>query len=95
MAECDALLDSKESRLDNGNRDLFVLMLATCFAGAIVCPAEELRPYFPTESKEIVARRLHGASLQFLRTTAFPHKPTVRSLVAYILCQSTWLRGKL
>lgn len=95
VAECDSMLSGIYPVVLQQNRDLLALMHAMCFAGMIACPAEKLLEQFPIKPKESLATELHKAALQLLRSTGFPHKPSVRSLTAYILCQSTWLRGLL
>lgn len=93
-ADCHRLLHSEYPVVTPKNREPITLMLAACFAAAIVCPEERLRLHFPEKSKELVAKELHKLASRFLRDAGFPFRPSLRSLTAYILCQSTWLRGE-
>jgi hypothetical protein len=69
------------------------LMLAVCFAGVIACGTEQLAIHFPDKSKEKLAKEMCKLSMRFVQAAGFPGKPTLRTLTAYIICQSTWLRG--
>jgi hypothetical protein len=94
LEQCQHLL--REGVTPNGEEtwDSLGLMLAVCFAGAIASPAKQLAQYFQDIPKKTIAREMRRASMRCVREAGFPHTPTLRTLTAYIICQSTWLRGQ-
>ncbi|KAF2436271.1 hypothetical protein EJ08DRAFT_232821 [Tothia fuscella] len=94
-----SFLEQSEYLLRNGtspNADETVecisLVLAVCFAGVLACTDEQLASEFPDRSRNSIGGALNRVSLNAVRVAGFPSKPTLRTLTAYIICQSSWLR---
>ena len=71
----------------------FALILAVCFAGAVSCTNMAMDTAFGPKPRNIVSTDLRKAAMKALRGASFPRIPTLETLTAYVICQTTWMRG--
>ncbi|EME42621.1 hypothetical protein DOTSEDRAFT_89963 [Dothistroma septosporum NZE10] len=68
------------------------LMAAVLFAGSVVCPRYRLSTVFGDLSRETLVSRLYRRAVRAIRLSEFPQSPSLQSLSAFIILDSTWLR---
>lgn len=68
------------------------LMAAVLFAGSVVCPRYRLSTVFGDLSRETLVSRLYRRAVRAIRLSEFPQSPSLQSLSAFIIVDSTWLR---
>ncbi|GIZ48278.1 hypothetical protein CKM354_001134600 [Cercospora kikuchii] len=68
------------------------LLTAVLFAGSVVCPRFRLQTVFGNISRETLTSRLYRRAVRAIRLSEFPQSPSLQSLSAFIIVDSTWLR---
>lgn len=80
--------------IDNVNIATHFLSLFTAiiFAGSVVCPRTRLQQVFGHRGREVLSTRLYKLAITAIRQSDFPQVPSVQSLSAYLIVDTTWLR---
>lgn len=68
------------------------LYAAVLFAGSVVCQRYRLQTVFGNISREQLTSRLYRRAIRAIRLSEFPQSPSLQSLSAFIIVDSTWLR---
>lgn len=68
------------------------LLSAVLFAGSVVAPRYRLSTVFGDVSREMLTSRLYRRAVRAIRLSEFPQSPSLQSLSAFIIVDSTWLR---
>lgn len=85
-------------RLDNRDPNYVLsvhflcLLTAVLFAGSVVCPRYRLSTVFGEVTREALTSRLYRRAVRAIRLSEFPQSPSLQSLSAFIVVDSTWLR---
>jgi hypothetical protein len=96
LTQCSSILQNNYTHpSDKSRREELGLFLAACFAGCLVCSPEKFALYFPNQQKANLVNDLCKASMRLIRSAGFPRKPTLSTLTAYVICQSSWLRDMI
>lgn len=70
------------------------LYLAVLFAGSVVCPRAYIRLTFGDISREELSSDLYKQAVRAIRISDFPRAPSLQSLTAYMIVDTTWLRAE-
>lgn len=68
------------------------LLIAVCYAGAMASPGQIQTSYGKTLSPAEVSAHLLDVGLESLEHALFPRVPTLETLTAYLLLNTTWQR---
>lgn len=68
------------------------LLTAVLFAGSVVCPRYRLQTVFGNINRETVTSQLYRRAVRAIRLSDFPQSPSLQSLSAFVIVDSTWLR---
>jgi hypothetical protein len=96
LERCDRFwLAVETSSLPTASDPFLSLFLAVCFAGSITYTSNKIASIFDGRAREDVATDLRQSAIKAIRGASFPRTPTLETLTAYIICQASWMRGKL
>lgn len=70
------------------------LLSAVVFAGCVGCPRSRVRGVFGDMTREDLAARLYNKAVAVIQMTNFPESPSMPSLTAYVIVNTTWLRSE-
>jgi hypothetical protein len=97
---CNRLIDN---RLEDGTSDYLLnahflsIFLSVLFGGCVVSSRPQLEAVFPgygasDYGKEKLASHFYQMAISAIRLSDFPQSPSLHSLSAFIIVDSTWLR---
>lgn len=76
----------------NHSTHFLSLFVAVLFAGSVVCPRSRLQQTFGHRSRERLSSRLYKMAISAIRLSDFPQVPSLQSLAAFLIVDTTWLR---
>lgn len=68
------------------------MFLSVLFGGCVACPRPRLEALFGGYSKDKLTSRFYQLAISAIRLSDFPQSPSLHSLSAFIIVDSTWLR---
>ena len=68
------------------------MFIAVLFAGCVVCPRSRIKEAFGSTSREDLSSHLYKHAVSATRLSNFPRTPSLHSLTAYLILNTTWLR---
>jgi hypothetical protein len=74
------------------NLHFVALLTAVLFAGCAICSRKRLGELFGGQSRENLSSHYYRRAVRAIRLTNFPQTPSLYTLSAFIIVDTTWLR---
>ncbi|KAF2090835.1 hypothetical protein K490DRAFT_62162 [Saccharata proteae CBS 121410] len=76
------------------NPSFLPLLFAVLFAGSVTCSSQLILSEFGQQSRETVTANLYNCTVHTLSLVSFPRRPTIYSLMAYLISHNLLLRDE-